>query len=120
MHWLSAFERQPLFAVCLAVAACAAAEALWRRTGRPALLNPVLVSTTVLAVLLLALEISCDAYIRQAQPINEALALVIVLLAVPLCRQFVLIRKSGVPLMAALVIGSAAALASALLVAYGL
>jgi putative effector of murein hydrolase len=66
MDWLSAFERRPLFAVCLTVAAYAAAEALWRRTGRPALRNPVLVSTTVLAVLLLALGISYDACIRQA------------------------------------------------------
>ncbi len=114
MDWISSFERQPLFAVCLTVAAYASAEILWQRTGKPALLHPVLIATTVLAGILIVLGISYEDYLRQAQPIDEALALLIVLLAVPLCRQFSLIRKSGLPLVTALVVGSTVALGTAL------
>jgi predicted murein hydrolase (TIGR00659 family) len=114
MDWISSFERQPLFAVCLTVAAYASAEILWQRTGKPALLHPVLIATAVLAGILIVLGISYEDYLRQAQPIDEALALLIVLLAVPLCRQFSLIRKSGLPLVTALVVGSTVALGAAL------
>ena len=114
MDWILSFERQPLFAVCLTVAAYASAEILWQRTGKPALLHPVLIATTVLAGILIGLGISYEDYLRQAQPIDEALALLIVLLAVPLCRQFSLIRKSGLPLVTALVVGSTVALGTAL------
>ena len=114
MDWISPFERQPLFAVCLTVAAYASAEILWQRTGKPALLHPVLIATAVLAGILIVLGIAYEDYLRQAQPIDEALALLIVLLAVPLCRQFSLIRKSGLPLVTALVVGSTVALGTAL------
>jgi predicted murein hydrolase (TIGR00659 family) len=112
---IASFERQPLFAVCLTVAAYAVADRLWQGTRRPALLNPVLISTTILAGILVVLGIPYEDYRRQAQPINESLALLIILLAVPLYRQFWLIRKSGLPLIAALAIGSTVALATALL-----
>lgn len=107
-------EQQPLFAVCITVAAYAASEVLWRRTGRLALLNPVLVATTAVAGLLLLLGISYDDYLRQAEPINETLPLLIVLLAVPLCRKFPLIRNAGFPMSLALVTGSVVAVAGAL------
>ena len=114
IDWLYSFEQQPLFAVCLAVAAYASAELLWPRTGRPALLNPVLLATASLAGVLLVLGISYDDYLRQARPIDEALALLIILLAVPLYRQFWLIRQSGLPMLATLVVGSIIAIATAL------
>jgi predicted murein hydrolase (TIGR00659 family) len=114
MDWIASFERQPLFAVCLTLAAYASAEILWQRTGKPALLHPVLIATTVLAGILVVLGISYDDYLLQAQPINETLALLIVLLAVPLCRQWWLIRRSGLPLVTALGVGSTVALATAL------
>lgn len=114
IEWLALVERQPLFAVGITVGAYAAAECLWRRTGRPALLNPVLIATTILAGLLLILGISYDDYLQQALLLNEALALLIVLLAVPLCRRFWLIREAGFPIGIALVAGSIVAIASAL------
>ena len=114
MDWISLFERQPLFAVCLTVAAYAAAEVLWQRTGRTAVLHPVLIATAVVAGILIVLGISYEDYLQQAQPIDEALGLLIVLLAVPLCRQFWLIRKSGLPLVIALVVGSTVAVGTAL------
>jgi predicted murein hydrolase (TIGR00659 family) len=115
MEWVSLMARQPLFGVCLTVAAYAVAEWLWRRAGRPALLNPVLVATVVLGSALLLLDIPYAAYLAQAEPIDEMLALLVVLLAVPLCRQFPLIREAGQPVAVALVTGSVIAVATALL-----
>lgn len=115
MGWLVSFTGQPLFAVCLTVAAYAGAEMLWQRAGRPAVLNPVLIATTVVASLLVGLGIAYEDYLEQAKPIDETLSLVIVLLAVPLCRQFALVREAGAPLIAALVVGSTVAIATALL-----
>ena len=115
MDWLAALERQPFFAVALTVAAYAVADLVWQRAGKPALLNPVLISTSALAGLLVLLGISYDDYLRQAASINETLALLIVLLAVPLYRQFWLIRASGLPLVAALAFGSTVALVTALI-----
>jgi predicted murein hydrolase (TIGR00659 family) len=86
---------------------------LWQKAGRPALLNPVLVATTLVATALVVLEMTYEDYLLQAQPIDEALALLIVLLAVPLCRQFRLIRTAGPAIVAALFIGSTVALATA-------
>lgn len=105
---------QPLFAVGLTVTAYAAADALWRRAGQTALLNPVLVATVLVAGFVLLAGLSYDTYIAQAQPLDEALGLMVVLLAVPLCRRFGLIRRSGAPLVAALVVGSAIAITTAL------
>ena len=115
MEWISLFERQALFAVGLTVSAYAAAEMLWQRTGKPALLNPVLIATAIIAVILVALGISYDDYLRQAQPIDETLPLLIVLLAVPLSRQFTRIRECGFPMFLALFIESTVAVATALL-----
>jgi len=113
-EWLSWFEAQPLFAICLTVAAYAVADTLWNSAGRPAILNPVLVATTILAGVLVVLGISYENYLRQAAPIAETLAVLVVLLAVPLCRQFWLIRQSRGPLLAGLVCGSVMAFVTAL------
>lgn len=106
---------QPLAAVCLTVAAYALAETLWRRSGHAALLNPVLVASAVVAAALLALGVPYERYIAQARPINDLLPLIIILLAVPLCRKLPLIRAAGLPLVAALVFGSVVALTTALI-----
>jgi predicted murein hydrolase (TIGR00659 family) len=105
---------QPLFSIGITVAAYAVADSLWQRMGRSAFLNPVLVATCLVAGLILSLEISYSDYLLKAEPINETLALMIVLLSVPLCRQFRLIREARVPLTLALVAGSVVAIVSAL------
>lgn len=112
--WFELAQGQPLFAICITVAAYAFAEVIWRKTGQLALLNPVLIATTVVAILLIILGIPYGEYLEQAQPINETLALVIILLAVPLCRQFWLIRTVGMPIGFTLVIGSIVAICSSL------
>ncbi|MFD1196721.1 LrgB family protein, partial [Seohaeicola saemankumensis] len=105
---------QPLFAVCITVAAYASAEALWRKTGQIAIFNPVLIATIAISGFLLLYDLSYEDYLHQAQPINEMLAILVILLAVPLARQFRLIREVWVPLSLALLTGSIVALTSAL------
>lgn len=113
--WLAPVQGHPLFGVCVTVAACAAADHDWRRAGRLAVLNRVLIATVRLgSLLLLLLDIPYETYLRQAEPINEMLALTVVLLVVPLCRQFRLIQTAGAPVGGALVDGSLAAIAVAI------
>lgn len=87
---------------------------LWRQFGKPAVLHPVLTATAIVAVMLLATGMPYQQYMASAWPLNEALGLVIVLLAVPLYRQFALIRQSGVSIAPALLFGSTTALFVAL------
>ena len=60
----------PLFGIAVTVAAYAAAVAAWRRLGMPALLNPVLGATGLVAAVLLATGTSYDAYLSQASLLN--------------------------------------------------
>lgn len=112
--WLTLLQAHPLFGVCLTVVAYAVADFAWHHAGRPALLSPVLVATALLGALLVGSGIPYERYLATAQPINAMLALIVVLLAVPLCRQFWLIRMAGAPIGAALVAGSLTAVATAL------
>lgn len=113
--WTTQAMLQPFFGIAITVAAFTAAEALWQRAGRHALLNPVLVATATLAAVLLIFRIPYADYLEQAAPINETLSIIIILLAVPLCRQFPLVRDAGLPTVLALLIGSIIAVASALM-----
>ena len=106
----------PLFGLGLTVTAYLTAVALWSRAGEAALLHPVLVSTGLVAAVLVAVDLDYESYLRQALLLDAALGGVIVLLAVPLCRQVAAIRAAGVPIALALLAGSAVAMASALVI----
>lgn len=105
---------QPLFGIFITLASYAAAELVWRRLGRPAILNPVLTATAAIAAGLVLVGVPYATYLSQARLINEALSLVIVLLAVPLCRQYALISSTGFPIGFALAAGATVAFMSAL------
>ena len=109
-------QKHPLFAVLLTLSVYAGAQALWQQAGRVPLLHPVLVTTLVVGLALLAIGMSYEDYRSQVAVFDQTLGLVIVLLAVPLYRQGHLIRASGGALMVALLIGSCVAIASTLAV----
>lgn len=111
---VEAIQAQPVFATGATVGAYWLSSELWGRFGRPALLHPVLVATVLLGTLLWATGMEYRVYFQQAVLLNEALSLVIVLLAVPLYRQFRLICTAGSPFACALVGGSAVAIMTAL------
>lgn len=115
MDWIVSTQANPLFGIVATVAAYAAAVGLWKHFGAPALLHPVLVATALVAIMLLATAMPYEQYYAQAWPLNEALGLVIVLLAVPLYRQVALIRESGPSIALALLTGSVTALVAAIL-----
>jgi predicted murein hydrolase (TIGR00659 family) len=98
----------PLWALALTLGAFAAASALWRRAGRPALLNPTLVAILLVAAVLLATGGDIAAYQRDASPVTLLLGPAVVALAVPIHRQAALLRARAGPLAAALVVGSCA------------
>ncbi len=104
----------PLFGVALTVAAYATAVKLWQRTGRMALMHPVLIATVLVGGILLLADMPYADYFNQASPINWGLGLVVVLLSVPLYRRIGDISKTSGAIVVALVIGSVIALATAL------
>jgi putative effector of murein hydrolase len=104
----------PLFGVAATICAYALAAGVHGALGRPALLHPVLTATAALALALMASGMSYQSYFAQAFPLHVALGVVVVLLAVPLYRQFHLIRAARGPIAVTLLLGSSAALATAL------
>ena len=114
MAWIGSMQANPLFGIAATLAAYFVAVWLWQRCGRPALLHPVLTATIMVSVMLLVTGMGYEQYFAQAWPLNEALSLVIVLLAVPLYRQLALIRQSGRSIAPALMLGSVTALVVAL------
>lgn len=108
-------QQHPLLGILVTLATYAAATGVWHRLGRPALLHPVFMATLAVSAFLLATQMSYQTYLAQAFLLNEALAIIIVLLAVPLVRQAPLIVRAGLPLSVCLVTGSVVAIATALL-----
>ena len=114
MDWIANVQGHSLFGLALTFAAYAAATAVWSRFGRAAVLHPLLVATMLVSFVLLAADIDYDSYFAQSHVLNDALALIIVLLAVPFYRQFHNIRDAGTPISISLMIGSVTAFATAL------
>jgi predicted murein hydrolase (TIGR00659 family) len=110
------FEDHAFFSIVITSGAYVIAAAIWQKSGRCSVIHPVLVATLLVVALLLATGMSYRVYFRQAYLLNETLGVVVVLLAVPLYRQFPLIRASGLSIFIALLAGSLVALASALAV----
>ena len=104
----------PLFAIAATVLAWSLAVGAWRALGSPALLHPVLTATAAMSLVLAAAGMPYEIYFRQAFPLHAALGVVIVLLAVPLYRQFSLIREARTAIAVSLLAGSTVALVTAL------
>lgn len=111
---LSQIQAHPIFGMVATVAAYWLAATAWRRFGNPALLHPVLVATALLGIMLVVTGMDYGTYFQQSFLLNETLGLVIVLLAVPLYRQFGLISTAGTPLACALIAGSVVAIMTAI------
>jgi putative effector of murein hydrolase len=104
----------PLFGLGLTVSAYLAAATLWDRLGQRAVLHPVLIATLMVIAVLVISGLPYAVFFAQAGLLDQALGGVIVLLAVPLFRYSGVIREAGPPLSVALVIGSAVAIGTAL------
>lgn len=114
MSVIEMISHVPLFGVAITVGAYVASKAAHAQLGHPAWAHPLLLATTMLAGLLWLTEIPYATYFSQAGVLNNALALIIVLLAVPLVRQSGLLIASCIPLVIALIVGSMVAIMTAL------
>jgi predicted murein hydrolase (TIGR00659 family) len=110
----------PLLWLAVTLVIYTAADALQRRAGRAALLNPVALSIAVIVAILAASRTSYPAYFEGAQFVHFLLGPAVVALAVPLHRELDRVRARARSLAIALVAGSATAAITAILAARAL
>ena len=91
---------------------------LFRRLGCRPIFNPVLIAVLVLVLLLKLSNTPYQAYFKGAQFIHFLLGPATVALAIPLYREVAMIRKTFRPIAIALLLGSLAAIASAVGIAW--
>lgn len=110
------FLTNKFFLIALTFAVFLGARLLQRRTG-VALLNPILVSITVLICLLCGFGVDYDTYAAGGEYIDFWLKPAVVALGVPLYRQLESIKKQMIPLLAAELAGCVSGILSVVAVA---
>jgi predicted murein hydrolase (TIGR00659 family) len=116
-HLWSYLSTSPLLWLTATVLAYLAADGLARRLGNPPWANPVLISVCLVAPVLWLSGTAYDTYFEGAQFIHFLLGPATVALALPLVDNLQTIRRSVLPILLALVAGSAVAVVSAILLA---
>lgn len=104
----------PLLGLTATLLAYQAAHWLWRRARMTPLLNPVLVSVTLIGGLLTASGVDYRTYFDGAQFVHFLLGPATVALAVPLYRQMRLLMRSAGAILAGLLSGAVTAALSAM------
>jgi predicted murein hydrolase (TIGR00659 family) len=104
----------PLLHLTLTVSLFVLARRLYRRLGRRAWLNPVLLTVLSLVAVLSLTEVPYQRYFEGAQFVHFLLGPATVALAVPLYRQLALLKRHPLALLVALLSGSLTAVLSAL------
>lgn len=107
----------PLLHLTLTVLAYLAADWLFQRSGRKALLNPVLLAILMLVSLLTLTDTRYETYFEGAQFVHFMLGPATVALAIPLYRHLDLIRRLWLPILASIVTGAIVSASSAILIA---
>jgi predicted murein hydrolase (TIGR00659 family) len=113
-------QTAPLFWLTATLAAFLVADAFARVVGRHPLANTVLISVALVAALLKLSGTDYQTYFNGAQFVHFLLGPATVALAVPLYRNFALVRQNLLPMVAALVVGALVAIVSAVAVAAAL
>jgi predicted murein hydrolase (TIGR00659 family) len=113
----SYLSRGPLLWLTATLAAYLLGDALFRASGRRPWVNPVLLAVALLAGLLQATGTSYRTYFEGAQFVHFLLGPATVALALPLWDNLPRLRRAALPVLAALLAGSATAIASALVLA---
>ena len=110
----------PLLHLTLTVLAYLAGDWVFRKSGKMAIFNPVLLAIVVLVTLLKLTGTDYPTYFAGAQFVHFMLGPATVALAVPLYRHLRLIRRLWLPILAAITAGAVTAASSALLVGHAL
>ena len=116
----SYLSRAPLLWLTATLLAYLAGNWTFRRSGRSPWVNPVLIAVALLALLLMGTGTRYETYFEGAQFVHFMLGPATVALAVPLMANLGRVRKTLVPIVAALCAGSVVAVATALAVAWAL
>lgn len=116
----SYLSSSPLLWLTATLGAYAFADFIFRRSGRNPLANPVLIAVAVLAVALQLSGTAYPAYFEGAQFIHFLLGPATVALSLPLLDNLPQLRRALLPVLAALVVGSVTAAATALFIAASL
>jgi predicted murein hydrolase (TIGR00659 family) len=103
----------PVFGVTLTLVSYKVARVVWERTGRHPSLNPVLVAIVLTGGTLLLLGVDYDDYMVGGSYIAFLLGPATVALALPLYYERRLVRKAALPILLALVVGSAVSIVAA-------
>lgn len=106
----------PLLWLTATIAVYQVAATLARRLGAPPLLNPVLLAIVALVLILLATGTPYATYFAGAQFVHFLLGPATVALAIPLYQAERKLRQVLLPGLAALLVGSATGIASAVLI----
>jgi predicted murein hydrolase (TIGR00659 family) len=110
----------PLLGLTATLVAYQAAHWLWRKAKMTPLLNPVLVSITLIAGFLSAIGVEYRTYFDGAQFVHFLLGPAIVALAIPLYRQTRLLARAAGAILAGLLAGVTVAALSAVGLAWAL
>ncbi len=103
----------PLLWLTVTLLAWLAADGLARASGRHPLVNPVLLAVVFVAALLTLTGTDYRTYFEGAQFVHFLLGPATVAIAVPLFKNWPLVRRNLVPMLVALAIGSITAVISA-------
>jgi putative effector of murein hydrolase len=107
----------PLLWLTATLVSYIAADAVSAALRRHPLANPVLIAVTLLSILLVTTRTQFPTYFAGAQFVHFLLGPATVALAIPLLRHLGEVRRSLVPMLAALIAGSLTAIVSAILLA---
>ncbi len=108
---ISLFVESPVFGIGISLLTFYAGGLLYKKTGSP-LMNPLVISMVMIIIFLLGFHISFEDYNRGGQFISFFLGPATVILAVPLYKKISLLKENVVPILAGISIGSAAGIAS--------
>ena len=103
----------PLLWLVLTLGAYVVADHIARRLNRHPLANPVVIAVALVIAILQVSETPFDTYFEGAQFVHFLLGPATVALAVPLVENWKRVKRSAIPIAAALLAGSVTAVASA-------
>lgn len=107
----------PLFALVITLATYQVGYTIYVKFNRTPILNPAAISILLVSIIISAFDMSYEKYFEGAQFVHFLLGTATVALAVPIYRGFKNLKGKVIPIFVALITGSVASIASAVLIA---
>jgi predicted murein hydrolase (TIGR00659 family) len=105
-------QAEPLFWLTLTIGCYLIGDFLYKKSKLFPLVNPVAISIFLISIILVFLEISYERYFDGAQFIHFMLGPATVALAIPIYKQFELVKKESTSIFFSLIFGSVFAIIS--------